>query len=376
MVRVSAVEAIGGLPTESVTEDFLLTLRLAEHGWASVYLNEPLTEGLAPEGLQEYIVQRGRWCLGMMQIARGVYRPFGRHGLPLMHRLSIVDSLLYWSTTFPFRLASLACPLLYWWFGITVVDASVADILIYYLPFYLAVMAALNWLSKGLFVPVVNDVAQLLAAWPISRAVALGLLTKGPHKFSVTAKGGDRTKVVVQWPLMRPFLVLFGLTVGGLVLPLQSDFLFNTASAAGDGMMVVLFWTLYNLLVLLVAIAACVERPRPNRPQRQNVEATALVVGGEAHPGWIMNLGIGGARISGPSGLPLGATGVLRLPLVGDVAARVIAPTRDGYRVGFAPTPEQRDRIIAKLHTEHATPGTDAGRAGIVVRELARALTR
>ena len=71
MVRVGAVEAIGGFPTESVTEDFLLTLRLSENGWRTVYLNEPLTEGLAPEGLQEYIVQRGRWCLGMMQIVRG-----------------------------------------------------------------------------------------------------------------------------------------------------------------------------------------------------------------------------------------------------------------------------------------------------------------
>jgi cellulose synthase (UDP-forming) len=222
----------------------------------------------------------------------------------------------------------------------------------------------------------VNDVAQLVAAWPITRAVALGLFTKGPHKFSVTAKGGDRTKVVVQWPLMRPFLVLFGLTVGGLLVPLQSDFVFNTASTAGDGMVVVLFWTLYNLLVLLVAIAACVERPRPNRPQRQEMERTSLVIGGEEHQGWIVNLGLGGARISGPSGLEVGGVGLLRLAGVGDVSARVIAPTRDGYRLGFDATPDQRGRIIEKLHTAQATPGTGAGKPGHVVRELARVLTR
>ena len=68
MVRVEALKAIGGLPTESVTEDFLLTVRLSTQGWKTVYLNEALTEGLAPEGLQEYMVQRGRWCLGMMEI--------------------------------------------------------------------------------------------------------------------------------------------------------------------------------------------------------------------------------------------------------------------------------------------------------------------
>lgn len=56
--RTHALMEIGGFPTESVTEDFLVTLRLDERGWRTVYLNEPLTEGLAPEGLQEYIVQR------------------------------------------------------------------------------------------------------------------------------------------------------------------------------------------------------------------------------------------------------------------------------------------------------------------------------
>lgn len=376
MVRVSALETIGGMPTESVTEDFLLTLRLAEHGLRTVYLNEALSEGLAPEGLKEYIVQRGRWCLGMMQIARNVYNPLGRNELTLIHRLSIIDSVLYWSTTFPFRIASLVCPLLYWWFGITVVNASITDILIYYAPFYLSVMAVLNWLSKGLFVPVVIDVAQLIAAWPITRAVFMGLFMKGPHKFSVTAKGGDRTRAVVQWPMMRPFLILFGLTIGGLFVSLQSDFLFNTASAAGDGMVVVLFWTLYNLLVLLVAIAACVERPRANRPMRQTIERTTLLLSEDAHPAWIMNLGLGGARISGPSGLRVGDSGLLDLAGIGEVPARLIAPTSDGYRLEFSPTADQRDQLIAKLHTAHATPGTDTGRAGLVIRELAATLTR
>ncbi len=376
MVRVSAVEAIGGFPTESVTEDFLLTLRLSENGWRTVYLNEPLTEGLAPEGLQEYIVQRGRWCLGMMQIVRNVYSPFGDNRLGLLQRLSIFDSLLYWSTTFPFRLASLICPLLYWWGGVTVVNASVTDILVYYLPYYLAVMIVLNWLSKGLFIAILNDVAQLVAAWPITRAVTLGLLTPGPHKFSVTAKGGDRTKVVVQWPLMMPFLLLFALTVGGLIVPFSSDFIFNHTAAAGDGMAIVMFWTIYNLFVLLVAIAACIERPRPNRPQRQLVEAVTVLMAGQEQRGWLVNLGVGGARVSGLSDLQPGMSGALRLPIIGDIEARVIAPTQDGYRIGLAPTSEQRDRIIARLHTASAAPGTNQGNLMLMIRELARALSR
>ncbi|WP_456779816.1 glycosyltransferase [Bradyrhizobium sp. USDA 3315] len=375
VMRVQAVEQIGWIPTQSVTEDFLLTLKLAENGWQTVYLNEPLTEGLAPEGLKEYITQRGRWCLGLMQIVRNSYSPFGMHSLGLMHRIGIIDSLLYWLSTFPFRLASLILPLLYWWCGITIVNASLVAIIKYYVPYYLMVLVSLNWLSKGLFIPLLNDTAQLIAAWPISRAAALGLLTGGSHKFSVTAKGGDRTKVVVQWTLMRPFLLLLGLTIGGLIVPLNSDFVFNTSATAGDGTAIVMFWTVYNILVLLVAVVVCIERPRYDRPQRQIPEPITLVIQGEKHRGWLLNLGRGGARISGPSGLSAGAAGKLDLPGISGVNAHVAATTRDGYRLKFSPTPEQSAKIIKKLHTESAMPGADRGNILQMIRELARSLT-
>ncbi|MCK1493318.1 glycosyltransferase [Bradyrhizobium sp. 180] len=375
VMRVQAVEQIGGLPTESVTEDFLLTLKLADNGWRTVYLNEPLTEGLAPEGLREYIVQRGRWCLGLMQIVRDLYNPLGTHRLGLIHRLSVLDSFLYWISTFPFRIASLICPLLFWWGGVTIVNASLVDVIRYYVPYYLAMLVVLNWLSKGLFIPVLNDVAQLIAAAPVCRAAALGLLTKGPHRFSVTTKGGDRTRIVVQWSLMRPFLILLGLTVGGLAAPLNSDFIFNTSSTAGDGVAIVMFWTIYNILVLLVAIAVCIERPRYNRPQRQTPEPTTLMIGDEKHRGWLVNLGPEGARITGPVGLSVGTTGKLTIPEIGDIEAHILAHTRDGYRLKFAPTAEQRAQLIEKLHTARAVPGSDRADIARMIRELARALT-
>jgi len=64
VIRYDALVKLGGMPTDSVTEDYLLTLRLKEIGYSTAYLNEPLSFGLAPEGLKEYVTQRGRWCLG------------------------------------------------------------------------------------------------------------------------------------------------------------------------------------------------------------------------------------------------------------------------------------------------------------------------
>jgi cellulose synthase (UDP-forming) len=375
MVRIAAVQAIGGLPTESVTEDFLLTLRLGENGWRTVYLNEPLTEGLAPEGLQEYIVQRGRWCLGMMEIVRNVYAPWGLHRLNLMERVSLLDSLLFWTTTFTFRIISLICPLLYWYFGVIVVEATLPDIVSYYVPYYVAVLISLNWISGGLIWPILNDVSQLLAAWPITRAVWMGLFTKGPHKFKVTAKGGDRTRTVVQWPILKPFAILFGMTLLGLILPLLFDFGFNHVGKAGEGIRVVLFWTLYNLLVLGVTMLACIERPRANRPQRMGSEIAALVMDGRRFRSWVLDLGADQARVRGPSGLKVGEQGIISFDDVGDVPARISGELIDGYRLDLQPTPEQRIGLLRKLHTVDAAPGAQRGDLALMMKGWMRSLS-
>ena len=70
VIRLQALREAGGFPTTSITEDYLLTLRLKQFGFRTVYLNERLSLGLAPEGLDEYITQRSRWCLGFIQILR------------------------------------------------------------------------------------------------------------------------------------------------------------------------------------------------------------------------------------------------------------------------------------------------------------------
>ncbi|MDD3506607.1 MAG: hypothetical protein PHX65_08705, partial [Sulfurimonas sp.] len=91
-----------------------------------VYLNEALTEGLAPEGLKEYVTQRARWCLGLMQIARSRVGPLAHNRLRLRDRWSVIDSVLFWWTTFSFHIASMVFPLLYWFFNVIVINASVA----------------------------------------------------------------------------------------------------------------------------------------------------------------------------------------------------------------------------------------------------------
>jgi len=101
VIRFAALQEIGGFPTDSVTEDFLLTVRLRERGYKTIYLNEKLSVGLAPEGLNEYATQRTRWCLGLVQICRGRSGPLRLHnGLPLSFRIGLIETFLYWGVSF------------------------------------------------------------------------------------------------------------------------------------------------------------------------------------------------------------------------------------------------------------------------------------
>jgi len=373
VARWEALRAIEGLPTDSVTEDFLLTLALRDAGWATVYLDEPLTEGLAPEGLKEYITQRARWCLGLMQIVRSRMGPLARNRLRLRDRWSVGDAALHWLTTYPFRIAAIIFPLFYWYFGIIVVDATLSEVIAVFGVYYLWVMMVLNFLTGNKIVPVVAEVSQLLAAGPITRAAFTGLLRPRGQPFSVTAKGGDRSRVVVQWRLMMPFALLLGLTVVGLSLGLVFDRMSH--GAAGDGMIVVLFWSYYNLVVLATTVLACIELPRREEHVADRPEPAVLRIGpGAPQRVWLADLARDTALVRGQRHIA-GQQGWLRITGVGDVAVTVTQATPDGCRLRLRTDTAQAVALIRKFHTEGAAPGVAAARASGLIAGVARRLS-
>lgn len=357
IVRWQALDAIGDFPTASVTEDYLLTSTLALHGYATVYLNEALSEGLAPEGLKEYITQRARWCLGLMQIVHSRAGPFSREKLRLRDRWSILDSAAYWLTTFPFRLACIGFPLLYWYFGAIVVDARMTDIIYYFVPYYLATMIFLNFVSVGMFVPIVNDISQLVGAWDISRAAITGLVRPRGHAFKVTMKGGSRGSIVVQWTIMRRFILLFALTLVGLVIGLLSNNLFD--ARAGEGKAVILFWTLYNLFVLAGTMLVCVELPRTASILRMRPERVLVTLGDKQWNAWLEDIHQEAVRVRGLS-LPADAEVEIAVAGVGSFPARVRQSIGASMDADIALSADQRELLVEKLHTQSGAPGTGA----------------
>ncbi len=67
-IRVSALQQIGGIATDTIVEDFHTTMLLIRAGWKSAYHHQVLALGLAPDTPEQYLLQRRRWGMGCMQV--------------------------------------------------------------------------------------------------------------------------------------------------------------------------------------------------------------------------------------------------------------------------------------------------------------------
>ena len=294
--RADALEACGGMPTATVTEDMLTTFRMREFGYRTVFLNEQLSLGLAPEGLSEYIGQRGRWCLGAIQQIRTRWSFAGAARMGLINRLSAFDGVLFWSSSFAFKLMMISAPALYWWTGTAVINSSIDDMLIWLAPFMLSGMLFMAVLARNTVFPVMTDVTHLLAAPVIVRTVVTGLIKPWGRPFKVTAKGVATNSVIVQWRLLAPFAIIGGATLLGMLVNMSPQNPLRSTS----GYSINVFWSIFNVLVLSIASAVCVELPRRRRDERFNSGETATMTfeGRPPLPCRVRDISLGGARIS------------------------------------------------------------------------------
>ena len=350
VIRVKALEQVGGFPTDSVTEDFLLSLHLDQSGWRTVYLNEPLSAGLAPEGMAEYLTQRGRWCLGLMQIIRSRLGPLSLSSLSFRYRVGLVDAFLYWSGGFLFKLFCLMTPIVFWFTGVTVGNASAADVIDYFLPYYAGTMIVLYWMTGGLVQPVLTDVSHVLTMPAALKGSFIGLLKPRGHRFKVTDKGGRRDRLRVHWGLIARFGILAGLTLAGMLYASLADYAPERQSAGSTA--IILFWSLYNVIVLLLAMAAYVELPRYRGEERlATSEPVHCWTSAGPFTAPLADLSATGAWILAPPPSQAGDVVMIRIKDIGDIAGRVVRKSEDSFAVEFIDADPLRDALIRKLYS-------------------------
>lgn len=86
--RRKAINDIGGIPCETLTEDTHTSLKLHMNNWKSVYLSKPIAYGVSPSDNSEYFKTRHRWAQGNFQMIK-------KEKIFTSKKLSLLGKLFY-----------------------------------------------------------------------------------------------------------------------------------------------------------------------------------------------------------------------------------------------------------------------------------------
>ncbi len=352
ILRRAALDQIGGIATETITEDAHTSLRMQMRGWNSAYVNIPQAAGLATERLSAHIRQRIRWARGMVQVLR-TENPLLAPGLTVAQRLCYFNAMGHFLYAVP-RLIFLTAPLIYLLFGHTNIPGFWLAILAYALP-HLTLSNVTNSRIQGEHrYSFWNEIYETVLAPYILLPTMMALLNPRAGKFNVTAKGGTVKRTYFDFDIAMPFLVMLGCNVLGLIIAVPRFFLWNVDSR-GTVLMNVL-WCCFNAVILGVCIGVARELQQRRTTVRIGVVSRLVVLlpGGRIIPGETVDISSGGTsiRLTEPATLAPGAK--VRLVFAGpqtarDLPATVVSIADSTLRVHFKELsiPEQEALTVA-----------------------------
>ena len=149
--RRRAIDEIGGLYTDSKSEDVWTTLTLHEAGWRSVFIPDVLAIGDAPETVEAYSKQQLRWATGGFEILLK-YNPLSpARRLTMDQRVQYLVTASFYLTGISPLLLLLVPPLeIYFDLRPVTMDLSVGTWFLYYAGFYV-MQILLAWFAVGSF---------------------------------------------------------------------------------------------------------------------------------------------------------------------------------------------------------------------------------
>ncbi|CAM5218629.1 Cellulose synthase catalytic subunit [UDP-forming] OS=Castellaniella defragrans OX=75697 GN=HNR28_001348 PE=4 SV=1 [Castellaniella defragrans] len=271
VLRRSALEAVGGVTVETVTEDAHTALRLHRAGFNSAYLQVPQAAGLATESLSAHVGQRIRWARGMIQIFRLDNPLFGK-GLGFFQRLCYFNAMLHFLSGVP-RLIYLISPLAFLLFHSYIVYAPGVAILLNVVPHLLHANLTNSRVQGSWRRTLWGEIYETVLSWYIARPTTVALLAPHQGKFNVTAKGGLVERRFYDWSISSPYVVLALANVVGLGFGV-----WRLVAGPADEIVTVLItlvWVLFNLVILGGAIAVAEELRQVRRNPRVPVSLPA-----------------------------------------------------------------------------------------------------
>ena len=267
VLRRSALAAVGGFRTATVTEDAHTALQLHSRRLQSVYLPEALAAGLATETFAAHIRQRMRWARGMAQILR-FDCPLFKRGLSLPQRLNYFNAMLHFFFGIP-RLILIVAPLTYLLFGAHPIKADAVAVLAYIFPHIGLSTIANSTISRQFRHSFWSGVYEISIAPFVAGVTLLALVNPRLGKFNVTDKGKNVDHARFDMRSARFTVALIASSVIALVIALPIRvFLFRNNYGELDSAMLNSAWAIGNLVALIAAACVAYEQPQQRRAPR------------------------------------------------------------------------------------------------------------
>lgn len=255
--RRAAIDEIGGIYTDSKSEDVWTSLMLHERGWKSIYIPKTLAVGDAPETIEAYTKQQLRWATGGFEILL-THNPLSpRRQLTLDQRLMYFVTATHYLTGIATGLLLLVPPLEIF-FDLRPVNLDIAwtTWLLFYAGFYL-LQILLAFYTLGAFR---WEVLMLAAAsFPIYVKAFVNAFAGKEQKWHVT---GSKTRAESPFNFIFPQVLTFVFLALTSVVAIWRDL-------DNSQLTVATVWNLTNTFILgaflLVALKESwhIRHPRP-----------------------------------------------------------------------------------------------------------------
>jgi cellulose synthase (UDP-forming) len=255
VLRRTALDEIGGIAVETVTEDAHTSLRMQMNGWNTAYINIPQAAGLATERLSAHVGQRIRWARGMIQILR-TDNPLFAPGLKFAQRLCYFNAMCHFLYAVP-RLIFLSAPLIFLLLNHTNVPGYWAAILAYALPHLILSNVTNSRIQGEHRHSFWNEIYETVLSPYILLPTMMALINPKLGKFNVTAKGGVVKKTFFDTKIAQPFLILLLFNFAGILISLPRFFIWDRDRPGTVVMNVI--WCTFNIIILGVTTAVARE---------------------------------------------------------------------------------------------------------------------
>lgn len=223
LLRRSAVEAIGGLVTGTLTEDFSTGIELQKKGFKGISIDEVLADGLPPMDFGSLVRQRRRWARGCIQSGRKT-KYLRSRTLSARQKMNYFSSIVYWYSSLK-RLIYMVAPMLFCLAGIGVMRCEPWEIALFWFPLYFCISLCVYRFSgkiRSLYWTNIYETVMMPFLLP---AVIREMLGFHQQTFDVTSKKQAEKSRGRTIAYLAPFVVLLLLNLLSLALVLYRSYL-------------------------------------------------------------------------------------------------------------------------------------------------------